>query len=271
MPLHLIVDSHVHSQYSPDSQISAKEGILTALKNGLGGLAFTDHYEFDYPRKDFAFHFDPQDRSLVFDNLNHEFEGKFKILKGLELGYCPHSLQQARQLVAAHEFDFIIGSVHVVDNIDAGDNSFHQGKTKQQACQRYLEEIYNAVHQLDCFDVIGHIGYVRRYLASSDKSLRYSDYADYLDAILKKAIDKGKGIEVNTSGCYHKDLCTPIPDYDVLTRYKELGGTIVTIGSDSHQIQNIGHSFGQVLDKLKAAGFEYVAHFEKRKPVFVKI
>jgi histidinol-phosphatase (PHP family) len=271
MPLRLIVDSHVHSHYSPDSKIIARDGVLSALSRGLGGIAFTDHYEFDYPRNDFAFYFDARERSLFLDALQNEFENKIKILKGLELGYRPHCLQQAGQLVGAHDFDFIIGSVHVIDNIDAGDNSFHKDKTNQQACRRYLEEIYNAVQQMDCFDVIGHIGYVRRYLVSKDRSLRYCDYADLLDAILKKAIDKDKGIEVNTSGCYHKDLCTPIPDYDVLARYKQLGGRIVTIGSDSHQLQNIGHSFTQVLDRLKAVGFNYVAYFEKRQPHFVKI
>jgi histidinol-phosphatase (PHP family) len=124
---------------------------------------------------------------------------------------------------------------------------------------------------MDCFDIVGHIGYIRRYAPDEDRTLKYSDYSDVLDSILKKVIENGKGIEVNTSGYYYKNLGSPIPDFDIIKRYKELGGQILTIGSDSHEAQFIGHSFKKVLEGLKLIGFNYVTYFEERKPIFVKL
>lgn len=273
MDLKKIIDCHSHSNYSDDSEMLAQDGIQSAINAGLGGIAFTDHLDLDYPNKEYNYTFDYSERSKFFDELRSEFANKIKILKGLELGFQPHIIDTATKIAQAHDFDFIIGSVHSVDGFAlAGRSGFYDSKSKQQAYTRYLEEIYNSVVQMRCFDVVGHIGYVRRYAPDSDKSLRYADYGDILDSILKKVIDKGKGIEVNTSGYYYKDLGTPIPDFDIITRYKELGGEILTIGSDSHKAdQFIGHSFDIVLQRLKNIGFDYVTYFENRKPVFVKI
>lgn len=274
MNLKSIIDCHSHSNYSDDSEMIAGDGVKCAIKAGLGGITFTDHLDLDYPDHRYDYTFDYAQRSSFLDELQQEFAGRAKILKGLELGFQPHTVEESTKIAQNYDFDFIIGSVHSVDGFAlCGDVScgFYEGKTKKQAYTRYLEEIYNSVVQLDCFDVVGHIGYIRRYAPDEDRSLKYTDYSDILDSILKKAIDKGKGIEANTSGYYYKDLGTPIPDYDILKRYKELGGQILTIGSDSHRAQFVGNSFGIVLERLKSIGFEYVTYFEKRKPIFVKI
>lgn len=274
MNLKSIIDCHSHSYYSDDSKMVPCDGVQSSVNAGLGGITFTDHLDLDYPNKKYDYTFDYLQRSNFLDELQELFVGKSKILKGLELGYQPHIVDQATNIVQCYDFDFVICSVHSVDGYAlCGETSsgFYAGKTKSQAYIRYLEEVYKSVVQLNCFDVVGHIGYIRRYAPDSDRSLRYADYGDILDEILKKTISKGKGIEVNTSGYYNKDLGSPIPDFDVIKRYKQLGGQVLTIGSDSHQAQHVGNSFALVLDKLKAVGFEYVTYFEKRKPIFVKI
>jgi histidinol-phosphatase (PHP family) len=265
-----IVDSHTHSSFSIDSQMPAKDGVLSAIKVGLGGIIFTDHLDLDYPGSKIDFSFDFAERSSYLDELRKEFDGKIKIFKGMEVGFQPQAAAKSSEIISSYDFDFIINSIHVVDNVDICHKDFHESGTKQQVFRRYLDAIYASVDKFDDFDVVGHIGYLCRYVPYSDKSLKYAEYSDFLDAIFKRVIAKGKGIEVNTAGYFYK-LGFPHPDFDSLKRYKELGGEIITIGSDAHATGNIGQYFRPVLEELLKVGFKYITYFEKRKPAFVKL
>jgi histidinol-phosphatase (PHP family) len=271
MPLKAIIDCHTHSSFSPDGAMSLKEGIVAACERGMGGLTFTDHIELAHPDTvTWNIHFDIGHRSHLIDQLRQEFVGKIKVLKGLELGFQPNIVNRASSMIKKHDFDFVILSTHVVDNIDLGSPTFYEGKSKELAYNKYIDTIYESVSTFDDFDVVGHIGYACRYASYPDKSLCYTDYRDKLDAILTTVIAKGKGIEVNTAGFRHKLGC-PHPDFDILKRYKELGGTIITIGSDAHSTSRIGHQFETVVQRLVALGFSSVTYFENRTPIFVKI
>lgn len=272
MDLKSIVDCHTHSYYSDDSEMLPHDAINKVIDSGLLGLAFTDHLDLDYPNRDFNFTFDYAERSKFIDELRQKFNNRIKVLKGLELGYQPHIVAEAEKIVKNYDFDFVIASVHSVDrHALCSQASFYEGKDKEQADIRYLEEVYNSVVSMDCFDVVGHIGYIRRYSPWQDRTLKYSKYSDLIDAILKKVIEKGKGIELNTSGYYNESLLSPIPDFDIVKRYKELGGQILTLGSDSHDAKFIGYSFKPALERLKNVGFNFVTYFQARTPVFVKI
>lgn len=248
----------------------AKDGILSAIKAGLGGLIFTDHLDLDYPNAKFEYTFDFATRSEYLDLMCKEFDEKIKIFKGVELGFQPHVVAQACEIVNKYDFDFVINSIHVVDKIDVCHKNFHESDTKKNVFMRYLNAIYESVDKFDDFDVVGHIGYLCRYVPYADKSLKYVDYSDILDAIFKRVIEKGKGIEVNTAGYFYK-LGFPHPDIDSLRRYKELGGEILSVGSDAHGAERIGDCFEVVLEQLSSVGFKYVSYFEKRKPKFVKL
>lgn len=264
------IDCHTHSSFSIDSQMPAKDGVNSAINNGLGGLIFTDHFDLDYPNPEYKFTFDFAVRSEFLDNLRREFGDRAKILKGLELGFQPQIVDQASKIVKSYDFDFVICSVHVVDRIDLCHKAFHEGQPKEQVYRRYLQAIYESVDKFDDFDVVGHIGYLCRYVTYSDKSFKYADYSDILDMIFKRVIQKGKGIEVNTAGYFYKLGC-PHPDFDSIARYKELGGQIITVGSDAHVAGRVGENFELVIKHLSAIGFKYITYFENRKPVFVKI
>jgi len=110
----------------------------------------------------------------------------------------------------------------------------------------------------DNFDILGHIDLIRRYGCYDDKTLKLDDFKDRVDAILKALVEKGKGLEVNTSG-FRYNLDSPMPDYEIIKRYRELKGEIICTSSDAHK------------ELVKNAGFKYTAHFENRKPVFTPI
>ena len=113
-------------------------------------------------------------------------------------------------------------------------DGFYEGKTKEQVYRRYLEEIYTIIRSFNDFDVLGHLGYIRRYVPYDIKAMPFKNYDDIIEAILKWLIEHGKGIEINLSG-YTYRLGSAIPEADIVKRYKELGGEIITLGSDAHE------------------------------------
>ena len=269
MDLHRIVDCHTHSHFSPDSHMSADEAIQAAINAGLGGITLTDHVDLDYPRH--APHlFDYKERYNLVSALRGHYKGIIKIFLGIELGFQPQVRSESAEIVRSNDFDLVLNSTHVVDYVDVCNRPLNESWTQEQVYRRYLSAILESVSTFNDFDVVGHIGFITRYVSYADPSLRYVDYADLLDSILRTVIQKGKGIEVNTAG-YAYGLNTPHPGYDVLARYKELGGEILTLGSDAHTPEQISDHFPMVIQKLRAIGFTAVTYFEKRKPVFVDI
>lgn len=263
-------DNHIHSKFSTDSHMEAIAACESALETGLKGLTFTDHVDFDYPDFDDSMLIDYEEYFHFFEKLKSDWQDRLNIQIGIEMGYQPHVLDNIVSLLDKYSFDFIINSVHVIDKMDPYTKTYYQGKTQREAYERYLNVVLESVTAYDNYDVIGHIGYVARYGDFDDKPLKYRDYTDILDQILMKTLEKGKGIEINTSGL-RTDLKTPIPGYDILKRYLELGGEIITVGSDAHFKEHIAHSFDEALKYLKNIGFNYVVHYENRKPVFDKI
>jgi histidinol-phosphatase (PHP family) len=270
MILSNIVDCHVHSNFSVDSLMPTVDGCAKAIETGLGGVAFTDHIDIDLPNQTRVFNFDCAVRSQHINVLRQQYGEKLKILKGIEIGIQPHVIQKSEKIINTFDFDFVICSIHAVDGIDLGLPDFYVGKTKQQTYQRYLEAIYHSVCNFKTFDVVGHIGYICRYSPYEDKLLSYADHQDVIDEILKRVIKDGRGIEINTAGYFYK-LGMPHPDFTILRRYKELGGEIITIGSDAHAAQRIGADFDKACELLRKAGFKHVAYFQSRMPIFVQL
>jgi histidinol-phosphatase (PHP family) len=263
-------DNHIHSKFSTDSKMDAEEACKRAVEIGLTGVVFTDHVDYDYPDFDESFLINFDKYFEVFSALKASWKEKLVVLTGVEMGFQPQVLEPINRVLLKYPFDFVINSVHIIDHMDPYTGAFFRGRTQQQSYERYLEEILVSVGAYDNYDVIGHIGYAARYGDFEDKPLRYADYSDLLDQILKAVIARDKGIEINTSGL-RSDLKQPIPGYDVFKRYFELGGEIITVGSDAHFAEHLGHSFKEAVAHLKDIGFKYVAHFEKRKPVFEKL
>jgi histidinol-phosphatase (PHP family) len=145
--------------------------------------------------------------------------------------------------------------------------------TKETACSLYLKEILFLIKNFNDFDVTGHFDFIIRKACYDDRALLYNDHKDLFDEIFTELISRGKGFEINTASFRDRNDNLPVPTYDIeiLKRYHELGGEIITIGSDAHSPEYKGCKFGIFKEILKAAGFKYVAHFEKRKPVFEAI
>ncbi len=260
-------DNHIHSSFSTDSNMDAEAACERAVEIGLAGIIFTDHVDYDYPEFDVSFLINYNKYFEAFRAIQDRWRGKLDVLIGVEMGFQPHVVDQINEVLNSFPFDFVINSVHIIDRMDPYTKTFFRGRTQRESYERYLQEILLSITAYHNYDIIGHIGYASRYGDFEDKPLKYADYSDIIDEILKTVIAKGKGIELNTSGL-RSDLMQPLPGYDVFKRYFELGGEIITIGSDSHFTEHLGYSFKEAAEYLKNIGFKRVVHFEKRRPVY---
>lgn len=264
-------DYHTHSSFSSDSDTPMEENIKKAISLDLKEIAATDHMDFAYPDPDYPFLFDYESYSKEIHRLREKYGDKIKILKGVEIGIQNHVMPQIKELVKNNQYDFIIGSTHVVqDGLDLCVNDFFEGKEQQQAYEEYFEEVLYNVEHYDFFNVYGHIDFVNRYGNYQNKQIDYARMAPITDKIFKTLIEKEKGIEINTSG-FRYGVGSPHPAFELIKRYHDLGGKIITVGSDTHKPEQMTYKFDIAYKMLKEAGFEYITVFDNKIPSFIKV
>lgn len=266
----MLWDTHMHTDFSGDCEADPEDMIAAAKKAGLSGICFTDHLDLDYPGEPELFLLDVEDYLEKMKEISAGHTDGFEIRTGIELGLQPHLSSQLKVLVASHDFDFVIGSSHVAHGMDPYYPEYYRDKTEDEAYLEYFISILENIAVFEDFDVYGHIDYVVRYGPNKNKFYSYQKFSDVIDEILKVLIAKGKGIEINTGGLKY-GLGHPNPTEDILKRYRELGGEIITIGADAHKPEHVGYDFGKVPGILRDAGFRYFTVFKGRKAEFIAL
>ena len=162
--------------------------------------------------------------------------------------------------------DFALLSMHQVNNQEFWTQEFQQGKTQKQYNEEYYEEILKVIRQYKHYSVLAHLDLIVRY----DKQGVYpfDKVKDLIAEILRTAIADGKGIEINTSS-WHYGLKDTQPSRDILKLYKDLGGKIITIGSDAHNTSYLGDHIEEARKILRdEIGFEQFCTFDQMEPIF---
>ena len=259
-------DFHMHSSVSFDASGTPLQMCQAALDGGLREICFTDHYDFNSDPEGQHYLFSLEDYSAAYDDL--EVPG-LQVRRGVEFGMTTWNRPQLQQLLDQRHFDFVLGSVHFVDGVDPYEERFWQGRSVEQSFHRFLERTLECVRVQDDFDVLGHLTYVCKSVYNpSHAGVNFDDFRDLTDEILKILVSKGKGMEINTSGVDRAG--TFLPSAPFLHRFKELGGEIVTVGSDAHDPSRVGQYVPEALEIFKDI-FGYVCTFADRKPAFHKL
>ena len=259
-------DYHMHTRVSFDGHDTGLQ-MATAAKNaGLREICFTDHLDYDPLGKMGVMAFDTDIYNAEYDSL--EVPG-LKIRRGMEFGMTEDNRELFKQDLRRRPFDFVLGSIHFVDDLDVYYADYWQDKTVFQAERRFLETTLECVKLHDDFDVLAHLTYIGKTTAHpAPRTVPFEEHRELIDEILKVLAQKGKGMEMNSSGV---DRCGGfLPTAEYFRRFKELGGQIVTIGSDAHQSRRVGQYSKEACDILKDI-FGYVCTFEDRKPIFHKL
>ncbi len=265
-------DFHMHCSFSSDSPSLPEDMVNSAINKGLTEICFTDHMDVDMPgaTTDMPFTFDTDEYFRIMTALKDEYKDKIKIRIGVELGLQPQLAGYYEEYVSKYPFDFIIGSTHVVNGKDPYYKDYFEGRSDHEAFMEYFEYIHENIKAFKGFDVVGHIDYALRYTPTPGYVLDYKEFGDILDAILTEVVDSGLGIELNTAGLRF-NMGHPNPHEDVIKRYRQLGGDIITIGSDAHTPESIGYAFHQVKDILTECGFTHYNIFRTREPIYISI
>ena len=265
-------DNHNHCQFSFDGhRTTVEKSAQSAIQKGLGGICFTDHCDFYVPPMKAAYEklvpeeFDIEAQQAEIDRVNKVMPEGFKIFKGIEIGLQYNCREKIRKLFQEQSFDQVVASVHYLDDTDPFWGGYYEGKSWKEAYGHYLETIYEEMKWLgpDC-DIMGHFDYVARYAPYPQASILYKDFPEIFDVLLRYLAEEGKAFEINTKTYQSYNGRVPELDKNILLRYKEFGGEIISLGSDSHDPERVGHNFEKYAAFVKSLGFKYLAHFEKR-------
>ena len=259
-------DYHMHSTISGDGKSTALEMAQAAQAAGLKEICFTDHMDYIRRKDKIAMSIDIDAYNRAYDNL--EIPG-VKIRKGVEFGLTQWNKAEVADFLKLRHFDFVLGSLHYIEDTDPYEASYWEGRSVKEGYRVYLEELLACMKVHEDFDVMGHLTYACKSPHNpTHEPIRFEEFHDITDEIMKVIIAKGKGMEVNSSGVDAAGVFLPSADY--LRRFKELGGEIITIGSDAHNTVRVGQYADHSLAIIKDI-FGYVCTFEDRKPIFHKL
>lgn len=285
MNLKGLIDCHTHTHFSPDSEESPEKMIETAISYNLAAYAVTDHCECNrwYSIEHYGAHengYDTWNFDRDFERsvsrvteLKKTYGDRLNLICGVELGQATHDYEVAEKVVSDKRLDFVIGSMHQLKTNDdfafiKYENYSYEGI--MQLIAEYFDELL-ALCRWGKFDILGHITYTLRYI-EGDYGLHVdmTRFEEIIRECFKEVIAHGKGIEINTSGLRQK-YGKPFPDLGLLKIYKELGGEILSLGSDAHCAEDLGKGIAECADMAREAGFRYAAYFKERKPSFLKL
>lgn len=235
-----------------------------AVAMGMTGICFTEHHDYcsDHAARNSDGHveidipFYQQQIALAREKYGKQLD----ICEGVELGLQACNSKEVKAFLGEHFFDYIIGSIHTIDRQEISTGAFYEGKTKEEAYTAYFQAVYDMVITQPVFHCLGHLDLVRRYRGYEDNTIDDRKFGGMIDEILQALIDQGLGLEVNTAGLRY-GVGSMHPDISILKRYRDLGGDIVTCGSDAHRAEHVAMDIKEAYALLKACGFSHVSRF----------
>lgn len=264
-------DYHMHCSFSDDSKTPMEDMINKSIELGLKEICFTDHVDYSIIsnniEKDNLINYEEYFKNIEY--FKEKYKNKITIKKGIEMGLQNHILSKCSDDIRSNDFDFVIGSIHTINKSELIKRDFYKDKSQFEAYKQYYDILYNIISKFNDYSVIGHMDIVKRY-GDLNNIIDDKIFENEIDKILRKIIDNGKGIEVNTS-CFRYGLPDLTPSSYILKRYRQLGGEIITTGSDSHNPNQIAHEFKKIYKGLEEMGYKYICTFNKMEPNFIKL
>ena len=258
-----LTDMHTHSTLSHDGRDTLEAMLCEAQKKGVSFYGVSEHFDFDYdlsvtPAKGYT----PPTNAQIEEtfhkarHLQEDYEGVMNVAIGAEFAYADDEKAHSayRELYDRYHPDFVINSVHSANGLDFCWTEFTG--TKEEIFRNYLRMIRRSLDAPYPYDIVGHIGYVARYVPFEDKTLSLEEFGEEIDDILKTIIAKGKILEVNSSTKIPNQIS--LPDLPIVQRYYDLGGRKVSFGSDAHFKERILDKREELVSALKKIGFTYI-------------
>lgn len=269
-------DSHTHSHHSPDGADTVSAMYKRAVDLGLAYYTVTDHYEchdHDGSVHGHDYRKGADGSCQAIEQAARELPGDTVLLTGVELGQPLQNLPAARHVLSKHDYDFVLASVHNIRNFE----DFYFLDYQQMSISyisdllaAYFQEILEMI-QWGRFDALAHLTYPLRYIRG-DAAIDISMEAQQpvLREIFALLVEKQIALELNTSGLRQKIGCT-LPDLPLLKQYYEMGGRLITIGSDAHRVDDLGKGIDEGLSLLQEVGFSAYTVYRNHVPLLLPL
>lgn len=254
-----IGDYHVHTRFSIDSTEEMELQCLAAIERGITEIAFTEHVDHDICDADSIAHYNFEAYSESIQEQRERFGDQLEILLAAEVDWNESIRDEVAKFVEDHEFDFIIGSVHNLHHKYVGFSTLDELGGPRKMYDDYLDQVSGLV-DTGLPNVIGHIDLPRRYHLVSMEDVDAAHFEQRLREIFRLAAQRGVGFEINTSGI-RKEVGVSHPEASVIGWFIEEGGSVLTVGSDSHRAADTGHSIPETYQKLRAMGIDWRSSF----------
>lgn len=284
-------DYHVHTHFSDDSSYLMEQVVQDAAAMSMDEICFTDHVDYGIKKDKDELSEEELARVVVFvddslglppdgivtnvdypnyfkelSRLENKYKDQIRIKKGLEFGIQMHTIPKYRALFEKYkdQLDFIILSIHQVNDKEFWNQDYQKGKTQEEVYAGYYNELYNVIQSFKDYSVLGHLDLISRYDTAGNYP--FDNVKPIVEKILKQVIKDGKGIELNTSSIRY-GLKDSTPAKEILELYRDLGGKIITLGSDSHTPAHLGKFIQDYKKYLKELGFENYYTFEHMQAI----
>ena len=268
----ILYDTHMHTSFSPDSTAELSDQVEKARSIGLNGICITDHMDYDFPVDQCPGHdtnpfiFDVKkyfdSRKIISKNMSD-----FEVLTGIEIGLQtdPVVIEKNKKLISENSFDEVIGSIHLIDKKDPYYPTFWEEQNNKSIIKKYFEITLDNLKAFSDINILGHLDYATRYMPNIN-DYDPKEYLEITDAIMIFLIKHDIALEINTSGL-KKGYGLTNPHPELIKRYYELGGRLITVGSDAHAQDAIAYGFDTIRDELISYGFKEYAVFKSRSPI----
>ncbi|MGB4182272.1 MAG: histidinol-phosphatase HisJ family protein [Dethiobacteria bacterium] len=266
-----MVDYHLHTPLCHHALGSPSEYLEIARQTGLCEIGFADHYPLGLlgikPQSEVSMSPDELAGYIREIRALGANEKEIKVKLGVEVDYVPGKKKELAQLLARDPFDFVIGSIHFMEDWDFT----HPLYTSRYETDSLLE-IYRCYFNLlwqacasGLFDIIGHVDVIKKF----DYRLPESVMESYWRQTARVLKENGLCFELNTSG-----KAAPVCEFYPGRRLLELcfqEGVPVTLGSDAHGPEQVGRYFDDAIRLLKEIGYRELAVFSKRQRSFIPL
>ena len=262
----MLVDYHIHTTLSGDSEQTIDTICQEAEKLGIKELCLTEHVDFEKGN----FYYGRYDFEKVCENIKYAKE-KYPLLTirhGAEIDYQTQYLMEIYDFVAEYDIDFILGSIHKIRGVPVAYEGFYEGKTETEAWTEYFQTVREMIC-CNMFNCVAHIDFMKRGTYEYYGKFQPENYKEIICDALKEAIKRDMSLEINTNGYHWKDMNDFYPNIDILEWFRDLGGKYITYGSDSHKIGHLGTKINEMYDLIKSLGYSEIATYKNKivKPV----
>jgi histidinol-phosphatase (PHP family) len=259
----LPLDYHMHTNLSCDSRATMAEMCRSALAKGLHEVSFTEHFDV-HPLDSCTGYYQPDRYFSTLDAVRREFEPQgLTVRAGVEVGEIHRWPELIQPVLEGYPYDLVLGSLHWVGDLNVFDNQFYRAAPPEDTIPAYFIEL-EAMARHGGFEVLSHPDVIKRVAYAIYGGFEIGEWEAWVRPVWQACIEQGIAIEINTASL-RLAIAEAHPGLNALRWYREMGGELLTLGSDGHRPDHVGFRLAEAVDLARAAGFERVCSFEQRR------